>query len=535
MKRISLDKMELVFRWTLLAFFTALFLLKAYTTLHWRIEHDTALCHYVAFLMDKHGLVPYRDFFETSMPGTFAFHYGIVKGFGYGDVAFRHIDLAILGGLLLATYAFMRRFGRQAAVAGIVLLGLLYFAKGQTMSLQRDYIGVIPVAFALLAIPARLGNPVRLARFAWIGLLFCLSVLIKPHLGIAFPVVFGCLLAARWISSPKSMPDFLKCAAAALVPLAIPSLLTLIWLAAHSALGPFLETLRYLPLYNSMTGALVRLSTLNFAFYLAESTIKFGGYSAVWMCALFAYYHVAVKAGEDKSISIPLTCLILCTFAYALYPALAGKFYNYHYMPFAYFCSLSAGLCLFSGSRPPMPDSMRGLRRFLPALILLIAATTQLSLPRYLASTALDIRQNSAAHAPKKGRVDEIACWLKDRLHPGYTVQPLDVTGGSIHGMLLAKAKLATRFQCDYHFYHHVSSPFIRQLRQSFIQQLRDAPPRFIIDVLDKVRVSGIDTSNEFPELQEILDADYVVACKGDGYLIYERKSAPRASDALVP
>ena len=81
------------------------------------------------------------------------------------------------------------------------------------MSLQRDYIGVIPVAFALLCIPAKTDNPVHLGRFALIGVLFSLSGLIKPHLGIALPVVFGTLLAFRWNVQKKSARDFLKCGA----------------------------------------------------------------------------------------------------------------------------------------------------------------------------------------------------------------------------------------------------------------------------------------------------------------------------------
>jgi hypothetical protein len=72
------------------------------------MEHDTPLLHYVAFLMDQHGRFPYRDVFET-MPGAFAMHFVIAKLFGYGDVAFRTVDLVLLGLLCAATYLFMRR------------------------------------------------------------------------------------------------------------------------------------------------------------------------------------------------------------------------------------------------------------------------------------------------------------------------------------------------------------------------------------------------------------------------------------------
>lgn len=66
---------SLYFQSALLFVLATTLLIKAYSSLTWRMEHDTPLLYYAAFMMDKHGLIPYRDIFETSMPGTFAFHY----------------------------------------------------------------------------------------------------------------------------------------------------------------------------------------------------------------------------------------------------------------------------------------------------------------------------------------------------------------------------------------------------------------------------------------------------------------------------
>ena len=92
--------------------------------------------------------------------------------------------------------------------------------------------------------------------------------------------------------------------------------------------------------------------------------------------------------------------------------------------------------------------------------------------------------------------------------------------------MLLSEAKLATRFMYDYHFYHHVSTAYTQKLRASFIDQLRSAAPRFIIEIhTDKPWVSGVDSTREFPELGTFLDDHYEVAFRGDGYCIYERET----------
>ncbi len=101
---------------------------------------------------------------------------------------------------------------------------------------------------------------------------------------------------------------------------------------------------------------------------------------------------------------------------------------------------------------------------------------------------------------PKDGRVDEIAAFLQSNFKPGDLVQPLDWTGGAVHAMLIARAQLATRFVYDFHFYHHISSPYIQGLRGQFIESMKETRPRFVIQITadDKPWVSGPDTTREF-------------------------------------
>jgi hypothetical protein len=168
--------------WTVLA-------LQMWVSLKWRMEHDAPLLHYAAFLMDHEGRVPYKDIFETNMPGTFAFHYGIGHFFGFDDRPFRRADLAYLVLLLASTWAFMRRFGGLPAFAASAIFGLLYLSLGQTQSLQRDYLGILPIAAALTLQPAAamLAAP---WKFIATGSLFALSALFKPQLTIGLPVIF---------------------------------------------------------------------------------------------------------------------------------------------------------------------------------------------------------------------------------------------------------------------------------------------------------------------------------------------------------
>jgi hypothetical protein len=524
MRQSPYDKLLVILQRALLVLLAVLLLLKSYSSLHWRMEHDTPLLQYAAFLMDTHGRIPYRDIFETSMPGTFAFHYVIGKLFGYGDDAFRYVDLTLLGALLIVAYKFMNRFGRQTGILAAMLFGLVYLSQGQTMSLQRDYIGIIPVAFAILCIPARMNIQIRLERFALVGFLFGMSILIKPHLGIALPFVFAALLAFRWNKQKKSGHDFIKCAAVAGAALLAPLCIAMAWLAADSALEAFTDiVINYLPLHSAMTGGQRTIFGLDRALYLIWGTSILGGFGFLVLLSMLAYYHVALQAGKDEATQISLASLALCTLAYAVYPVFAGKFWPYHYMPLVFFCSLSAGLCLYE-SKTQQPIVLLRVQKTILLAALAVTVSVQLPLYDFVSYLDFDLHAGREAHAPKNGRVDEIADWLKNNLRPSDTVQPLDWSGGSIHAMLLAKADLATRFMYDYHFYHHVSSPYIQGLRRTFISQLRDAPPRFIIAVYtNKPWVTGADTTNEFPELSQFLYSCYRMAHQGDGYSILER------------
>lgn len=518
--------------WTALA---GLLALRAYVSLGWRMEHDTPLLHYAAFLMDRYDRVPYRDFFETSMPGTFGFHCLVGRLFGYGDLAFRGVDLALLALLLTLVYAFVSRFGRAAGAWSAVVFGLVYLSRGPAMSLQRDYLGALPIALALLCIPAS-RKAVGPLRFAAIGLLFGVAALVKPHLAIGLPLVFATLLALRRDSGPGTLGDLLRLGAASGAAFLAPVLVALAWLAWHSALAPFgFLVFRYLPLHVDLTGGFEVLPSDERTLYLLESTLRFGGYGPLLLAGLFGVRRALGATGRPRELALSALCLLGLLLAYAVYPVPAGKFWAYHYMPFAFCASLAAGLCM---AATPVPAG-RGLAahagRALTPAALLVALSLQVNLPDLAVRTLSVPDPDRVVHRPKGGRVDALARWLEARLGPGDTVQPLDWTGGAIHAMLLARAELATRFLYDYHFHHHTWSPVIQELRREFIRELRQAAPRFVIEVEGRPSRRGVRTSRRFEELRRILARDYAPADRGEGYVIYERVERVEREEADGP
>ena len=114
---------------------------------------------------------------------------------------------------------------------------------------------------------------------------------------------------------------------------------------------------------------------------------------------------------------------------------------------------------------------------------------------------------------------------MNENVGPDQTVQPLDWMGPSVHAMLLAETRLATRFMYDYHFYHHISSSPVRHLREIFIAELQFAKPDFVIVAQERFKssVRGFDTSDHFDALEEFLDQYYELIQEEDAYHILAR------------
>lgn len=505
-----------------LVFLAGFLVFQACNSLHWRVELDTPILQYSAFLIERFDLVPYRDFFETSMPGTFAFHVLIGSLFGYSDLAFHIVDLVLLFVFLSCAALFMSRFGWLTAAWGAVLFALVYFGKGQTMTLQRDYLGLFPIVFALQLIPKTANRPVHWLRFPAAGFLFGLAALVKPHLAIGLPAFWGILYLFRCRSEKASPKSGILTAALSLAGFLVPISITLLWLAQKAALQPFLDILlKHIPLYSTLNGAHVSLAPAERLRYILSMGVRLGNYPGFAVCLVYVLFITLQKERLPREQKLAILFLAAVSVLYAHYPLLAGKFWSYHYMPFAFFICLSTALCFFIANTP-MPGS-RLMVKILPLVLLITASVIELKLPSAFSTAIADARSGYASHQPKDGRVDEIAAWLTAHLEPADTVQPLDWTGGSIHAMLKSEARLATHFLYDYPFYIHVSSKYTQRLRLDFIQQLSDARPRFIIEVTThKPWVSGVDTTREFPELRQLLEAHYSVVQTGDGYEIYQ-------------
>ncbi len=489
-------------------------------TLQWRLGHDTSILHYAAFLIDVHGCAPYRDVFDMSMPGTILFHLGIGRLFGYESTAFMVLDVVWLAAFTATTYAIMRPLGSRVAWAGGVLFGLLYLGYGRGMVLQRDVVLILPIAVSILVFRRR--RPAPGWRALCYGLLVGASMTFKPHAGLALAVLlafeFRRLVAGTGGSRGSMARTALVLALPAAAGAAVPVGLALAWVSATGGLDAFVEMCTdYLPLYRNLSETHSTLGPGELPGYLLRGTLGFGG-QALWLVPAVAGVAGLVRDRSETRENRELVALLAAmAAAMAAYAALGGKFWPYHWMPCHCFTLLLAGLCL----RRPGEGTTLLRRAGLPA-VLAVAIAIGVR-PPYGTRSQLE---NLRAPAWEGARIDQIAAFLSSRMEEGDRVQPLDWTGGAVHGMLLARARIATRFMADFHFRHDVAEPVIVRMRELFISEWNAAPPRFVIEIRTmRVYVSGPGTDESFPELTRILERDYVTAKDGDGYRILERRS----------
>lgn len=472
---------------------------------------------YMAFLMDRFALLPHADFFDMNMLGGYVAYLSIGKLFGYGAAAMRWADLTIFATIAALTMVAFRPFGRLSGWFTTVLFGILYLRMGPALSLQREYLLLVPVlaAFAIAARfqPARSGLAPLLC-----GLAIGCAMTIKPPAGImALPLLVFLVRERRALGAPSSVVgDVVAVGAAMVAGIAVPVLAMTGVLAFLGVLGAFLDILTgYLPLYGSMNAGhqivppAQRVSALLDGWFLFAPQYPWALGAALGAGAFF------MGDGRGDTRERRLAGLVVgMAIAFAFYPAISGQFWRYHWLPYVYWIVACSSLAF---ARTESWSDLRAVAVPVALICLLILDSTRPD--RAWGRLLRD-------HVVIEGtRPAEIAAFLEPRLQPGDTVQAMDWTdAGVVHGLLLARARTATPFLYDFHFYHHVSSDYVRSLRRRFLAALDESDARFLVRGKVGPFPAGPDTSRDFPELDALLGRDYDRVVQQPGYDIYERR-----------
>ncbi len=486
----------------------------------WRITHDTPIMMYTGFLVDRFDFVPYRDFFDMNLPGSYLCYALIGHFFGYGDLELRYADFACLALLSILIFAATARFGLRAALLAVIFCAFRYFRFGAAMSLQREYLAMLPI---MAGVAVAVAMPRRgLGWRVWLSALFFgMAVTIKPHLLIGFiPVFFYFLTEAIRPGSgfASHVRAFVRVCLLSAFGGSIPVLIMIGYLLWNGVLGEFFDNaINYLPLYGSMTASHTTISGKDRLMHLLEHFLGMGGHYAWVASGMVGIFGVLAHAGPRSEHRRQAALLAGLALVYAIYPVFSGQFWSYHYLPFMLFLAMGTGLCFVA--QPPGTSVMQ---RVVPVLL---ATVVVLNMFFHAAvfETALGLRKNRTTYH----RADSISRYLRTNLRPGDTVQPVDwAASGVVHGMLDAEAKIATPFIYHFHFYHHISSPFIQKLRKRFLKSFNEAKPRFVVEgKLKRPFVNGYDTTTQFQEFEDILREQYEPVMKRSDYYVWERKT----------
>ena len=486
----------------------------AIVSLRWRICHDSPLLLYIALMMDKYNFVPYRDIFDMNMPGTYFINYLIVHFLGIGDIAFRFSDLLWLAGLSGVTYYWMRVFGKLTAVGGIALFALLYFSHGMMMSMQREYLALLPVSLAI-AVAVRGKKLPKAVGPLIIGGLFGCAVLIKPQFIIGIIPVIWYQVQKYLEPGNHRVVSLIRLSAISLLGMVVPLSIAIIYLTRNDALLPFLDIAgNYWHLYSQLDFENRLLEGSDRIIYLLKAFRLGLLHRAIWMLPVIA--GLLVRFGEKKlKLSAERKLLFELTAVFTFYPLISGQFWDYHWLPFLFFIVLSGSIIIMDQSK-----TAGRINSILFAVFLSTSVIYFLILP-------IDVRSEILSYPEKlpvkHNRPEKIAEFLEANSRAGDTVQPLDWTGGAVHGMLIAEARLATSFIYDFHFYHHVDNVYLQNLRRRFIDELNKEKPKFIVEIVkDKPWVRGKNTTKTFRELENLLAEFYFIVTAGDGYIIYQ-------------
>lgn len=483
--------------------------------LQWPMMREGHYLHYIAYLINEHHFAPYRDIFETSWFGTFLFHMLVGKVFGYTAIAFRTADIVLLALLLTITWRIMRRLDVWLAWISTLTFALAYLHMGPANTLQRDYIVLLPISAAvLLAL-----QPVHTRWRAFgIGILFGLATTVKPHTVIGMPVVLALLRSQSAAGQNAFWKIVLFSGAGGCLVFACG----LGWLWHRDGLAAFLDmTFHYLPLYQSFNGAHHIMAPGQ----QWQETLKWWKYF-LWLwpwtitLGLWRGWRHTTRCTEQRALVWSLAALALC---YNLYPLPAGKFWDYHWIPYTYFAVLASALLLL----PSQTVSHRQTAFTTASVLLFFYIAHSLYLPWRGLQEQLqrypDIRVSTAYD-------DEVATFIRQHTPAGSTVQTIDQGGSSSQWLLKAESVLATPYLGSFVFLHHLDNPHILAAQQQFLTMLNQKPPALMIVMSDFTRPFGPNTRKDIPGFNEFLQAHYHRIRQTEAYAIWGKTGVVSAA-----
>lgn len=167
---------------------------------------------YWTYLMNEHGLAPYRDFNFLFSPFYLNFIALFAKIFGYGIICYRILGIFIFAVITIGLFlVFELLFGKEISFVCTVVATL--YLQSEVAQIFYDYVRVMDclaifsIYYLLRSLKARLSN----SLFLFLNGLFCaLFIITKQNSGIIFFTFDIVAIVFSMFYLRKSIPTFIK-------------------------------------------------------------------------------------------------------------------------------------------------------------------------------------------------------------------------------------------------------------------------------------------------------------------------------------
>ncbi len=214
--------------------------------------------HYIAFLTER-GWVPYRDFGDMNMPGSFLVEIAAMHLFGAGALAWRCFDFTLLAAASAAFFVIAwphpvgagamtsgtskRAGSKLAGLFAASLFILVHGRDGLAQGGQRDLTMAVSLIAAAACLILILRRPAAWKAVPWLaaafGLLSGIAVSIKPSvLPLSLAQLLFAVFALRSLAAPNGIPHQRISLRSAIVRCVAPAALA--WLLVQAAVLAFL-------------------------------------------------------------------------------------------------------------------------------------------------------------------------------------------------------------------------------------------------------------------------------------------------------
>jgi hypothetical protein len=504
MDRVPLDGQRYLpwMKTALTAVLVACVTLFVYGSLRWPLVNDVSLMHYISFLMDR-GLVPYRDFSDMNLPGSFLIDWLAVHTFGGTALASRIFDLTLMAVASIAIVVIARPYGRFAGVFAASMLILFHGRDGMGQLSQRDMTlaVLLLLAYAFLFHALRAGGIWAMALF---GMSAGMATMIKPTAAAYAAVLLGmaavtlrrrgCAVSARLI--------------AALVGFAVPMAAVWGWLWHMGALAAFWDSI------SQVTPYYFSLGRRSFA-YLAEMCLSPSLQLLGALAAVVAWKRRSWRTWEGSAL---IAGVALGMAAYVL----QAKAYAYHRYPLVALLLTWVGIELASALQD------RGVLRMV-GVVGLVCATVVLA-PLYL-RTAMRAQWSEGMIAALESDLTALG-----GAKLSGEVQCIDSISGCGAAMYEMRLMPAAGLLSDFLVFGPAEKEVVRASRERFWREMEARSPQVIVVTswLHLLNVGDYGKLEMWPEFAAYLQTNYelrdersfpAVMTGPQGYRVYVRKA----------